>query len=289
MRRGPDRRSRASSTVDGSAAARGAEIADELDVRGVADHQHELVALLRRAGRVEGVARRQHLEQRRGAVREDDPADRRAVVEPEAVRLEGRDEPADPHPRADVRGEVPQVDVGRRRGRARRGAERRRRAAARARRRARCRPRAVPVVDAAPSAMSRVCRGAIANRRSVAVGYGRLTMPVTVALRPSMTAVLGMPLPARPARAMRVDPDSTSSAVQRSPLFLTFAIVPVARTSRHSTAAVGVPRRVVGEGLADPRTRTSVILSRGAPHALPTVPVSRTRVPSFSRPSASGR
>ncbi len=107
--------------VDGRRVGRGcgAEIADELDVRGIADHQHELVALLRGAGRVEGVARGEHLEQRCRAIREDDPADRRAVVEPEAVRLEGRDEPADPDPRADVRGEVPQVDVGRHRGRAR--------------------------------------------------------------------------------------------------------------------------------------------------------------------------
>ena len=61
---------------------------------------------------VEGVTGLEQLEELRGAIGEHDPADGRAVVEPEAVRFQGRDEPADPT-HADVRGEVPQVDVDR--------------------------------------------------------------------------------------------------------------------------------------------------------------------------------
>ncbi len=114
-------------------------------------------------------------------------------------------------------------------------------------------------------------------------------MPVIVALRPSVTDVPAIPLPASPPRRILVAPDVASSAVQRSPLRWTSAIVPVTRTSRHSVAAVGEPLSACAVGVPVPSTRTSATLRRGAPHAFPTTPVSRTRVPSWRRPSASGR
>ena len=46
-----------------------------------------------------------------------------------------------------------------------------------------------PTPAGGPRRMSAVDRGSIANRRSVAVGYGRTTIPVIVAVRPSITAV----------------------------------------------------------------------------------------------------
>ena len=199
-RRDPDRRSRARPRrAARSAASRRAEVADELHVRGIADHEHELVALLGDAGRVEGVAGLEHLEERRGAVREHDPADRGAVVEAEAVRLEASSRARRPGPacRRARRGRA-----GRRRPASRRRRASRRAAAALLPGRRASRPR-VPGDGcagrrAAPSAMSRGCRGTIANRRSVAVGYGRFTMPVTVALRPSVRGGARDPAPREP-------------------------------------------------------------------------------------------
>ena len=136
-----------------------------------------------------------------------------------------------------------------------------------------------------PSTRSAVLRGRIENRRSVAVGYGRFTMPVTVAVRPAATVVASIPLPASPMTGIRTDP-TRSSACQRSPERCTSSIVPRRRTRRHSVAGPGATESECAVGVRDPSATTASARRRGAPHALPTVPVTRTRRP--VRRAASG-
>ena len=125
-------------------------------------------------------------------------------------------------------------------------------------------------------------------RRSVAVGYGRLTMPVTVAARPSSTVAAAIPPPGRPRSGIR-SPSETSSAVQRSPERCTSASVPRTRTSRHSVVTPGATRRSWTTGSRGPSMLTASTRRRGAPHARPTTPVTRTRIPAFIDASARAR
>ena len=86
--------------------------------------------------------------------------------------------------------------------------------------------------------------GTTANRRSVAVGYGRLTIPVTVAAGPRSPRRPRSRCPASPVTGTRIAA-GRSSACQRSPERWTSAIVPRTRTRRHSVAAPGATREVV--------------------------------------------
>ena len=193
-----------------------------------------------------------------GLALEHEPGLGRPVVQPDAVRLDRRDEAAHPDALARVRRQVHQVDVGRR-GSAQpgdRGARtERRRSPGAVEPGAGVDPgrpgRPAPAGAARPSATSARCRGTIANRRSVAVGYGRFTMPVIDAERPSTSSVDAMPLPARPLIRTRAPP-TWRSAVHRSPLRWTSTIEPLTLTSRHSTAAVGADLITWTLGRRDP-------------------------------------
>src|SRR6185295_1798941 len=90
-------------------------------------------------------------------------------------------------------------------------------------------------------------RGTTDQRRSDAPGYGRRTMPTTVARRPSTTDEAAIPAPASPFTTTRSRP-TLSSARQRSPSLWTSVSTPDTRTSRHSWAAVGGDVIVSGSG-----------------------------------------
>src|SRR5204863_9694064 len=62
-----------------------------------------------------------------------------------------------------------------------------------------------------PIRTSPAARGTIANRWSLADGYGRRTTPEIVAVRPSTIAELGMPEPARPMIGTRLPPTRRSA------------------------------------------------------------------------------
>ena len=147
-----------------------------------------------RVERIVGFDHRQELE--RGAAQHD-PADRGPVIEREPVGPQVDDEAADPDQLADEAGEVVEVGV-RCRGDGGRG------------RAAGGRPPGV-VAAAAGRGAVRSCdllarstrtsagkRGVTANRWSDAVGAGRRAMPMTVAVRPSTSVVLGIPAPGWP-------------------------------------------------------------------------------------------
>ena len=254
---------------------RPAEIPDELDVRDVVHDEHGLVAQLGRAGRVERVAGLEAAGQARGVAAEHDQRLGRPVVEPDARRPRSpprgrRRGPVRPGGRRGRGGRCPSPDP----RRPRRWSSPRRAPAIRRRSPAPAVAPAPGELDAPaagtalPSTMSARWRGTIANRRSVAVGYGRFTMPVTVAARPTARSVEAIPLPARPAIGTR-PPWIWSSAVHRSPLLWTSTIVPATLTSRHSTAAVGADFSPWTAGWREPRTRVSSARRRGAPQASP--------------------
>ena len=126
---------------------------------------------------------------------------------PSAVDL--RHQAADPNHPPDMTREIHEVDV------ARPGHLARRASAAAA---APADPPVgrVHVAVGGPRATSAVERGTIANRRSLADGYGRRTIPTTVAGRPSTSAVAGIAAPASPLTTTRSRP-TASSARQRAP------------------------------------------------------------------------
>ena len=109
-------------------------------------------------------------------------------------------------------------------------------------------------------------------------------MPVTVAVRPSVSVVLGMPAPGWPTTATWSHP-TWISARQRSPSFWTLATRPVTVTSRHSCAPVGDAWRTSGCGTWPvPATSTRSARRRGAPYATPIRPSARIRLPTAARP-----
>ena len=152
-------------------------------------------------------------------------------------------------------GEVVEVGV-RRRGDSGRRSRRRRT-------RRRALPRRPPVVApfgpgdrlAAVTRTSAGKRGVTANRWSDAVGAGRRAIPVTVAVRPSTSVVLGIPAPGWPTTTTWSLPTATS-ARQRSPSLLTLNTRPETVTRRHSCAAPGIPCRTSGAG-TDPLPETA--------------------------------
>ena len=180
-----------------------------------------------------------------GLAAEDDPADRRAVVEAEPVRLEPGHEPADPDGLADVLVDRDEIDV---RGHAagpgaapvpapaprpRRGPAAPRRAAGRA-------------VGRLPARRRHVARRTRERSRSVGpsrTGYGRRTMPTIVAVRPSTIEVTGIAGPgeARGRDALAADEELRLPAIAE---LVEVDDVAATRTSRHSCAAPGAPRSV---------------------------------------------
>ena len=192
-------------------------------------------------GRRDRLAFAQVREERRHVAAQHDLREGRAVVEVEAVVGDVGDQPADPDALADVVEQRREVGVRRDvdAAGAGAGAVGRRRAA----RFRSCRRAAQPPLPAGPDRdVVRRPRGRTAKRRSLAVGYGRLTMPVTVIRSPDDDRRRG-DAGARLAvdRRAWLPFASTISARQRSPSRSTFSTVPERRTSSHSSRSAGRP------------------------------------------------
>ena len=104
-------------------------------------------------------------------------------------------------------------------------------------------------------------------------------MPVTVATRPSTSAVLAMPDPGWPTTTTSTDP-TRISARHRSPSLWTLETRPLMDASRHSFASLGAPWSTIGDGVeAVPTTSMPSARRRGAPYASPIRPSAWIRVP----------
>ena len=184
--------------------------------------------------RVDRIARLDERKELGSLALEEDEGGGRPVVDPDAAGFEVGDEAADADLLAERVGQVGEVDVTSlrewvARGSGRRGCSRRQAA-----------PPVDPglLVDPAAAAdpatrTSAGLRGRIVNRWSEAVGYGRRTMPVTVAMRSSASVSAAIPAPAWPTTTT-CRPPSRISARQRSPSLCTLATGPWIRTSCHS-------------------------------------------------------
>ena len=109
----------------------------------------------------------------------------------------------------------------------------------------------------------RLKRGRIANRRSVAVGNGRRTIPTTVVVRPSVRRSWGIPEPLADDRHLPRTDGRRPASDRRA---CGYSIRPVRLTSRHSWARPGWPCSTVGdEAPPSSRSRRSA-RKRGAPY-----------------------
>ena len=253
----PDGPAEAPATAPDAAPAIGRGVGDriarqEQPARVIDDDRRALRACLDPADDVEGVVRFDQGEavERRGP--KDHPAGRGAIVEREAVGAEVDDEPADADVPTDERGEVAEVRVigiDRRRGGRVRALARIHRQHHRSSNRRR-RPAWPATVTSSGD------RGVIANRRSLAFGYGRRTMPVTVATRPSTSAELAIPDPGWPTTTTSADP-TRISARHRSPSLWTLETRPLMDASRHSFASLGAPWSTIGDGVEAVPTTSS--------------------------------
>ena len=114
-------------------------------------------------------------------------------------------------------------------------------------------------------------------------------MPVTVALRPSATAVEGMWLPETPTMGRPPPAPRDASARHVSPDRDTLVMRTVTRTRRHSSTALGARRSTTGLAVVRPRTEGAAsAASWRPPYHVPTSPDARTRVPTVGAGAPSG-
>ena len=213
---------------------RGRGVGGKGDPRRIGDDDRELAFdRLHGPARVDRIARLDERKELGSLALEDDEGGGRPVVDPDAAGFEVGDEAADADLLAERVGQVGEVDVTSLREWVARGGGRRRRGGAGS-------PPVDPglLVDPAAAAdpatrTSAGLRGRIVKRWSEAVGYGRRTMPVTVAMRSSASVSAAIPAPAWPTTTT-CRPPSRISARQRSPSLCTLATGPWIRTSCHS-------------------------------------------------------